>query len=194
MKIYLAHNYAAQSYCRMIRKLVIALGHKVTSRWIDEEGAIDSNVAANICIEDMQSADVIIHFAEQKGETPGEGKFVELGWGLGRGKKLVVIGEGRCVFYAVPNIRKYKDVMSWLESLVEERDEINVNEINRPCINPYRTIRFEEVVLDMSVYGVGAYSNIVGIVEDKDVQNLKVLVKWTTGIKDWVDIKHLRKV
>lgn len=112
--IYLAHNWAAREYLRnvMVPELE-ERGHKVTSRWLRLECEHDSNDGQKHAMEDLEDieeAGTLIFFANQLGKTPGEGKFVELGYAIRAGKKVIVVGEGRCVFYHLTTIRRVSTI------------------------------------------------------------------------------------
>ena len=113
MKIYLAHNFAAREYLKSIIKLLEDNSHTITSRWItDDEHLKDSHAMLSAVhdLEDVEAASDLILFANQFADSPGAGKFVELGYALRAGKRIIVIGDGRCVFYNLPNIRHAKTI------------------------------------------------------------------------------------
>jgi nucleoside 2-deoxyribosyltransferase len=108
--IYLAHNWAAREYLRnVVVPELEERGHRVTSRWISVEAEHDNDNGEKYAVEDLEDielADTLVFFAKQMGETPGAGKFVELGYAIRAGKRVIVVGEGRCVFYHLPSVRR----------------------------------------------------------------------------------------
>lgn len=116
MKIYLAHNFAARDYLKeSIVPSLEARGHKITSRWIfnDEHLKVDNDYQELSAIEDIQDiddADALILFSQQYSERPARGKYVELGYALGRRKKVFVYGPKDCVFYYHPGVQHFYEL------------------------------------------------------------------------------------
>lgn len=107
MKIYLAHNYAARGWLQQVVPMFEVAGHEITSRWLYSVKNVDKD-DAEMDLEDIFNSDALILFTEQFGETPGKGKFVELGYATGlqqfspAGYKVVLIGKDTsCVFFAL---------------------------------------------------------------------------------------------
>ena len=121
MKVYLAHNFAAREWLKdFVVPYIESFGHKVTSSWITDDRHLDPNYKKKSAVVDLQEiggAGAIIFFAEQFGLAPGEGKFVELGYAIREGKIVIVVGSGRCVFFAlcsVRNVRRLEEVIPYL--------------------------------------------------------------------------------
>jgi len=65
MKIYLASNYSTHPEMREHAKTLEALGHKVTSEWINgTHGGDDRALYAQIDLRDVDAADAVIFFSE----------------------------------------------------------------------------------------------------------------------------------
>jgi hypothetical protein len=130
-RIYLAARYSRNAEMRGVRDVLEALGHKVTSRWIDQHGGnlLESIVAeklnaapdecakyARIDLEDLERADTVISFTSAQGGGKG-GRHIELGVALGLGKRTVIVGPRENVFHTLPTIEWYPDwahlVMAW---------------------------------------------------------------------------------
>ena len=114
MRVYLAHNYAAKESLLAIKKTLEAAGIEVTSRWIEAEpdNPYDLKVLEDEAVKDVEdvlSADAIIHFSDNFGDRPGRGKYVELGIAIPSGKRILVVGKEQagCVFYRLPQIEHY---------------------------------------------------------------------------------------
>lgn len=123
--IYIAHNFSAALWVRfnVVPKLTMA-GWSVCSTWhnmdpsspelVDKEGAIQ-------CINDLQKANVLILFAEQFSDTPGRGKYVEMGYAIATGKLVAVIVERsddmNCVFFHHPNVMVFATVEDVLQAI-----------------------------------------------------------------------------
>jgi hypothetical protein len=128
-KIYLAAAYERHAEMRGVRDALEALGHRITSRWIDlhagsvpeaftmEELNADPGAYAQYAeadSEDLDAAGTVICFTG----TPGIGHHVEFGIAVGRGgKRLVIVGPRERVFHALPDIEWHPDlahlVMAW---------------------------------------------------------------------------------
>jgi hypothetical protein len=131
MKIYLAARYSRNGEMRGVRDVLQALGHEVTSRWIDQHGGnlLESIVAeklnenpgacahyAEVDVADLSAADVVVSFTSEGGGGKG-GRHVEFGLALGLGKRLVIVGPRENVFHTWPGVEWYPDwahlVMAW---------------------------------------------------------------------------------
>lgn len=114
MKVYLAHNYAAKDALRLVKADLEAAGIKVTSRWIDAnpDNPYHPTVMRDEAIKDVEdvlTADAIIHFTDNFGDRPGRGKYVELGIAIPSGKRILLVGaeQSGCVFYHLPQAEHY---------------------------------------------------------------------------------------
>jgi hypothetical protein len=122
-KIYLAARYSRNAEMRGVRDVLQALGYEVTSRWIGQHGGnlLESIVAeqlnadpagcskyAEIDIDDLRAADVVISFTSADGGGKG-GRHVEYGLALGLGKRLVIVGPREHVFHTLPAVEWYPD-------------------------------------------------------------------------------------
>ena len=121
MKVYLAARYSRNDEMRGVRDVLEALGHEVTSRWIDQHGGnlLESFVAeklnddpghcaryAQADVDDLAAADVVISFTAAGGGGKG-GRHVEYGLALGLGKRLVIVGPREHVFHTLPQVEHY---------------------------------------------------------------------------------------
>lgn len=121
MKIYLAARYSRHPEMRGARDVLTALGHVVTSRWIDQHGGdqLESATLAQLntnpsgCaiygqhdVEDVGAADVVVSFTG--GEGGRGGRHVEFGIAIALGKDLVVIGPREHIFHTLPQVRQYE--------------------------------------------------------------------------------------
>lgn len=111
MTVYLSHNYSARKWLReSVTPRLRALGCRVTSRWIsDHFESASENALADI--SDLDSAAVVLVFADQFGQRPGRGKYFEFGYAVARGKRIIVIGrEPYMVFYDLPGVTVVPDL------------------------------------------------------------------------------------
>lgn len=128
---YLASRYSRNAEMRGYRDALQALGHEVTSRWIDQHGGnlLESLVAgelnsdpegcskyAAIDVDDLTRADTVISFTSAEGGGKG-GRHIELGLALGLGKHLVICGPRENVFHTLPQIEWHPDWAHLLTAL-----------------------------------------------------------------------------
>lgn len=131
MQFYLAARYSRAEEMREVQSHLEALGHKVTSRWIEQPHGADSDIirsrqdiaeqAAVEDLEDLTAADVVISFAgngSSKKEKPSKGgRHVEFGVGLALNKESVVIGTPENAFHWLPNVDRYDTIEDYIETL-----------------------------------------------------------------------------
>jgi hypothetical protein len=118
VKIYLASRYYRHPQMREYRAALAAIGHEVTSHWIDVGGdgltaaALGPNPDAGIPhaerdLEDIRAADAVMVFTGQPSTTGG--MHVELGYALGLGRRAILVGPRENVFHCLPGIEWYPD-------------------------------------------------------------------------------------
>src|SRR5882762_2121823 len=113
MTIYLAHNLVAATHLtKEIVPLLTGMGHEITSSWIYGDKSTSQKEVAEQDLSDLIAADVIIHFADQYGESPGRGKYVELGFAYAISKRIIVVGAAceSCVFYFLKGIERFHNI------------------------------------------------------------------------------------
>ena len=117
MKIYLASRYSRIEEMQTYADQLYANGHEITSRWIkgnhqisDEGLSIQAEESKRIQfaqedLEDLSTADIIIAFTEEPRATNSRGgRHVELGYALGLGKQIIIIGHRENVFCCLPEM------------------------------------------------------------------------------------------
>lgn len=121
---YLAGRYDRRLDLLLLVPLLEAVGIGVKSTWLHgtHEGSEDPAVLKHCAQEDLADvglADMLIAFSEwpDVGFTSG-GRHVELGYALGRGKRVVVIGPIENVFHHA--VERYASLGEFLEA---ERDD-----------------------------------------------------------------------
>lgn len=102
MIIYLASRFEHQQALLKIKPQVIALGHKVTSRWLEDETNDNwRDRASTFAIKDFQDIDrsdlFILDMTRDIDGAKG-GMFVELGYAIKGKKKVWIIGKRPNVF------------------------------------------------------------------------------------------------
>lgn len=127
MKIYLAARYSRHPEMQRCRDDLEALGHTVTSRWINGDHKLvndsmflpgDEKIAEGFAVEDYEDlleAECVISFTEPQRSTNSRGgRHVEFGIALGLGKHNVIVGPKENVFHYMPGV---KVANSWAECL-----------------------------------------------------------------------------
>lgn len=127
MKIYLAARYSRREELSGYREQLEALGHTVTSRWLNGVRQIsDDGLSAEAKAEertrlacedwqDLMDSDICISFTETpRGTNSRGGRHVEFGAALARGKLSIVIGPRENVFHCLPFVVCYP---TWIEFL-----------------------------------------------------------------------------
>lgn len=109
MRIYLAGRYGRRLELRAYAERLRALGHEITSRWLDgEHEAFDATPTREQMIEwsyddisDICDADVLIAFTEPPtSEYSRGGRHVEFGYALAKGMFLARVGPVENIFYS----------------------------------------------------------------------------------------------
>ncbi len=118
MKVYLAARYSRNPEMRQYRDELVAMGHTVTSQWINGKHEIPQSIGGDtpvdygqrFALEDWQdvfAADVMIAYteaAQPQGSRSRGGRHVELGLALAWGKDIIVVGPRENVFYYLPEV------------------------------------------------------------------------------------------
>lgn len=119
-KVYLAAPYGAMQRMRDWKVKLEERGHVITSRWINgnEEGMTLAD-AAQIDLDDVNAADAVVSFALAKGTAfTGGGRHVEFGYGLARGKLMVVVAPNQeNIFHHLECVLLVPDIESVLTHL-----------------------------------------------------------------------------
>lgn len=137
MKIYLASRYSRNEEMRGCRDVLQALGHTVTSRWIDLHpdvvgdfsssfGPEELNAQPEKCaplgqhdIDDLAAADWVVNFTCGTGGKGG--RHVEFGYALALRKRVFVVGPRENVFHALPQVERYPSWRSFVIAVGKEQ-------------------------------------------------------------------------
>lgn len=122
VKIYLAARYSRREELCGYRAELEALGHRVTSRWLNGNHQIDdAGLSAEAAQEervrfasedwnDLMAADWCISFTETpRSSNSRGGRHVEFGAALATGKVCVVVGPRENVFHCLPGVEWFPD-------------------------------------------------------------------------------------
>ena len=120
---YLAARFSRNDEMRGVRDVLEAIGHKVTSRWIDLHGGDQLESAAQAALnsdpesvahfgvhdlKDIEDADALISFTDESGGGKG-GRHVEHGYALALGKRVIVVGPRENIFHTLPQVEHYSN-------------------------------------------------------------------------------------
>jgi nucleoside 2-deoxyribosyltransferase len=121
-KFYLAARFSRRAELRDYRDALKALGHVVTSSWLDiaEEDPTAAVKCAKRDIADIRAADILVAFTEpERSPWTRGGRHYEAGCAFAVGKKLMLVGPVENIFYALPEWQKFS---SFDDVLVELRN------------------------------------------------------------------------
>src|SRR3990167_6753636 len=105
MKVYLAGDFDRRAELFEVAERLVGQGHDITSLWLWTDGDVpsvqlDADATEGCALRDLrdvEAAQVVVLFTR---ETDGRGgKDTELGYALGLGKRLVIVGTRRNVFH-----------------------------------------------------------------------------------------------
>lgn len=127
MKFYLAAKYERQAEIKDYRDLIIAEGHQVTSRWLDQKADpltpedfrrdhILYSRAAYADLDDIKAADVVISFTDDEGGGRG-GRHFETGYAFAADKGLIVVGPREHLFHCLLSVVWYPAWNSFISEL-----------------------------------------------------------------------------
>ena len=122
--VYLASRYSRHDEMQGVRDVLEGLyGVEVTSRWIDCHTDVVGDYTASFTVEflntspdlsaplgqhdldDLDRADTVISFTCGSGGKGG--RHVEFGYGLAKGKRMIVVGPREHVFHTLPQVEVY---------------------------------------------------------------------------------------
>lgn len=109
MNIYLAAPWVNREATRTIRDELVAMGHEVTSRWLDVPDGPQipdearSKTEAVMDLDDIDRSDCLVVTTDER--PIGAGHHVEFGYAMAIGLRLVVIGPMKSVFHYLPDDR-----------------------------------------------------------------------------------------
>ena len=130
MKVYISGSYNEQARLREESHKLFALGHQITSTWLNEvqqpthlthDEWFQKLAVKDLC--EVASADCII--LDLDGDSTSGGRYTELGYALGRYNMLViVVGASR---YGVFNTLANKQFCNWDEVIKHFTKEVDGN-------------------------------------------------------------------
>lgn len=128
MRIYIAASWKDRPTMRKLRSLLVADGHTVTSTWLDWpednhglSGWDSHQKSAMDDLSDIESANLVL--ISTRVPSSRGGFHTELGYALGLGKMVAIIGPRPSNFFYHPAIMEFEDWPSVLVALKGLRDE-----------------------------------------------------------------------
>jgi hypothetical protein len=122
MRIYLAARFDRRLEMVAMAESIRALGHQVTSRWINGFGKQNADNAL-YDLTDVTAADAVVSFTEDPKacETfvARGGRHVEFGYALKAGKQLFVVGPRENIFHRLPEVTVFRDGRALLAHLAK---------------------------------------------------------------------------
>ena len=131
MKVYLAAQYSWKRALQGNAETLDGIGIDSTSRWLQEKYDPEMTIAgtdgdwaqiARMDLEDIQEADMLIHFTvPETTPTLRGGRHVECGYALALGKQVVIVGPKENIFYHLPEVKQFScwgDCYQWLRGQV----------------------------------------------------------------------------
>lgn len=124
MKIYIAARFESQAEMRVWREKIQALGHEVTSRWLDvKEPYPPAETCAVVDLVDVRRADLVVCFSPRSGFYSGRGgRHVEFGYALAMGLPVLLVGEPENVFHWLVPCCAETDLLALIEGAQEMAD------------------------------------------------------------------------
>lgn len=124
MKWYLAAKFSRREEMEKFAYDLPSVEHECIARWVygGENGLTREQIAV-LDLEDVAKADGIILFTHPRSEPqPGGGRFVEFGYAIALGKRLVVVGPKENVFMDTPGVEMFD---SWDDFITNEKKRLD---------------------------------------------------------------------
>lgn len=141
--LYVAGGWNYRQDIPAINDQLRAAGFNVISTWVEEENGIHTpesdSVDAYRDLQQIAKADAVVSIMEKDGKYPYRGSWVEIGFALGRGKRVIIVCPGEVkqtedenrneythysmtnVFFWYPQIEHAKTVEQAIEMLGDQR-------------------------------------------------------------------------
>lgn len=120
MKIYLAARYSRYQEMGQVAERLEAMGHVVTSRWVQGAHQCNDDQLMNSAawaiqiatddIEDLFEADTLVLFTDPLRTATRGGKQVELGMAYILAHRIYIVGEPENVFQHLPSMTRIANV------------------------------------------------------------------------------------
>lgn len=117
MKVYIAAPYEARWCAQLMAPQLAALGCTVIASWLRQQNP-ESAAEAAIDLADIDEAEAIVVLNPPGFERSGTGgRHVELGYAIGRGKRVILMGAKTNVFHHLTSIVRVETLEALFELL-----------------------------------------------------------------------------
>lgn len=104
MNVYIAGPNAGRRTAIGVMHLLEAHGHTVTSTWLRQLDELD-DAHARLDLADVDRADALVALNFKAWQHLGSGgRYVEFGYAIARGKRLIVVGERSNIFHYLSDV------------------------------------------------------------------------------------------
>lgn len=118
MKVYIAAAFINRHIAREISRHFRRSGFKITSRWLNYEDP-ESETLANMCLEDICAADLLVLYNWNQHPSITGGCHVEFGYALALNKEIILIGDKSNVFHQLKQVRHFEVVTEAIDHLLD---------------------------------------------------------------------------
>ena len=122
--VFLCASFSRKNEMNELRKLLKKRNYKVVSRWVTRRGYGDAvelgdwERAMREAVEDkfdVLKAERFVMFTPQHNYVSKGGRDTEVGIALAAGKDIIIVGERRNVYHALPQVRVYPTLENMLD-------------------------------------------------------------------------------
>lgn len=129
MTLYLAGKFRWRMVIRQIATKLTTHGHIINSRWLTgHDGPMSPEVQALYAaedFEDIKSVDAVVVFQLPCDEPePSIGRHIELGYALGIGKPVILVGLPEVVFHYAEGVTRYNSLDSFYGEYAPSKEKI----------------------------------------------------------------------
>jgi hypothetical protein len=119
MRFYFASRFSQRFVLRQFRQQLEALGHIVTSRWLDADS--EDPAALALCaaedLIDVVTSDTVVSFTEEPRGNSRGARHCEFGIGLALNKQLIIVGGREHAFHHLPQVQCFASWADFLATL-----------------------------------------------------------------------------
>jgi len=117
MKVYIAAPYECRAYAQLLQPQLVARGCTVLASWLHAQNP-DGDGEARLDLAEIDQANLVVVLNPPGFERAGTGgRHVELGYALGRGKTVVLVGAPTNVFHHLTTIIRVPDHLELFETV-----------------------------------------------------------------------------
>jgi nucleoside 2-deoxyribosyltransferase len=106
-RIYVAGAWIHREDAQKKMEELTKLGFFITSNWVTRENGVnnpgDYRICAKMDFDEIDAADTVLAIMTDN-QYPFRGAFTEIGYGIGRGKRVIIFSDGVCVKKVMDNV------------------------------------------------------------------------------------------